>query len=398
MTFLQFKQKLASGQSVRCWFIGNSIGCGYRSLHSTIGDDNLSGKLDTTSSSGQWKLQAAYRESAIAIGSVAQQLRSYVLGKNASSVFRNESGNGWNTNNHLGYSGYPYAQDTIALVIAANAVNPIDAVFLPLVVNDCNHNLGVSTFVNNTTTIVNRLLAAGILPILVKESDLDQSNMWNTPGVDYSHYPNYIAAVDTVANSYSAGSVGVVDTYTPTHNAIMAHGGYSGDASMGPTVRVLWDYGTELSANHWPGLHPTQVGHNLIYNAYVSELESLVATTTTTTTTAAPTTTTTTTTTTAAPTTTTTTAAPTTTTTTTTTAAPNALPTATISMEPLNDYPVSSIIMQLVVKPLRVNLSGHILQFEATEAGPLRIKTSRGVVGVSAPMLIPTSQGRVALQ
>ena len=102
-----------------------------------------------------------------------------------------------------------------------------DVVFVPLQINDANHNIQLSVFYKNTSIIVDSSESAGIDVVLVKENF-----------VRIEGYSDYIDMVDTIAREQN---VSVIDTYTP---------------SLGRSD-ILFYYA-----------HPNDKGHKLIFEQY----------------------------------------------------------------------------------------------------------------------------------
>ena len=220
-----------TGQAIRAVMIGNSIGAGF---YATGWE-----KLTLTPAGdprGRGKLTAETREDDSVTG-VATQFRRLLRSKNPKSVLVNESADGWNSNMLLGIIGRgpDTPVDTLAGVIAAKPA--YDVAFVPFQINDFAHGLPWETYQANMRTIVQRLKDAGIVPVLVKENDI------NRPGWD-----RFMAEVDVVA---AEKAVGVIDTYTPFHAAAVKAGG------------IL-----ESKLLHDHNLHPNQAGHDLMFKAY----------------------------------------------------------------------------------------------------------------------------------
>lgn len=208
------------GAPVHAAVIGNSIACGFNGA----GWRSLPAILQVNG-----KIKASLRESDIP-QSAPTKLRAFLKVRNAASSVVNLCGSGWDTNDHLGIStaksGVLGPTNTLDDVRSLRPVPSV--VFLPLQVNDANHDLGIETFTKNTNRIVTELEALGIVVVLVKE------NYAQIPG-----YPAYINKVDDIAR---ARRLSVVNTYNPfVHSNLL-----------------LSDYA-----------HLTSQGHDLVFAEYV---------------------------------------------------------------------------------------------------------------------------------
>jgi lysophospholipase L1-like esterase len=230
-TYQDIIRKWQTGAPIRAVMIGNSVGQGYyatgweKLVLTEAGDPRGRGKLT---------MQTQADDS---VTSVATLLRRLLRTKNPTSVLVNESADGHDTNQLLGIVGRGPDRplDTLAAVIATKPA--YDVAFVPFQINDLGHGLPWETYQANMRTIVQRLKDAGIVPVLVKENDI------NRPG-----WARYMAEVDVAA---AEKSVAVIDTYTPFHAVGVKAGGI---VSSG----LLHDH----------NLHPNQAGHDLMFKAY----------------------------------------------------------------------------------------------------------------------------------
>jgi hypothetical protein len=232
-TYQEVIRKWRAGKPLRVVLIGNSISEGFYAN----GWEKIK-ETTETDPRGLFRITMESQADETVTG-VATKLRGLLRSKNPKSVLVNDSGGGWDTSQTLGLASRKYGTvppvDVIASVIAT--VPKYDAAFVALQINDLAHGLPLETFAANTRTIVQRLMDAGIVPILVKENDI------NRPG-----FEPFIAEIDVIAKEKS---LGVVDTYTPFHQAGIVN---KGMVSSG----LLHDY----------NLHPNQAGHDLMFKAY----------------------------------------------------------------------------------------------------------------------------------
>lgn len=222
-----FLEKFQAGEAVIAVMLGNSIGMGYNAtgyeaIHTRYNDSRgfaVEHRLDGS------------------IGYTAL-LRDYLKSKNPASQLINLSGDGWDTNDHLGItlpSSSAPPHESSELVIQGLSPKP-DVVFIPLQVNDANHLISVPVFEANTRRLVGSIREAGIEPVIVKEND--------TAIKDYELYQ---ARVSAIAREMK---VEVIDTYTPTRGR--------------PELRS--DYA-----------HVNDAGHQVIFDQYRSWLTSIPA-------------------------------------------------------------------------------------------------------------------------
>ena len=167
-------------------------------------------------------------------GGVVTQLRRLVRSRNPTSVVVNESGD-----------GYDVARAVAWLINRILPANPsYDVAFLPLQVNDSNRGAPMPLYVTHMQTIIDRLKAAGVVPVLVKENDI-----YSLPEVRFgTPIASFMEAVDQLA---ARNNLSVVDGYTPFHQAVLAGGGIERCGLF--------------SDNE---LHPNQAGHDLLFRAY----------------------------------------------------------------------------------------------------------------------------------
>lgn len=188
-----FLEKFQAGEAVIAVMLGNSIGMGYNAT----GYEELHAQYnDSRGFSVEHRLDGS-------IGN-AGLLRDYLKAKNPDSKLINLSGDGWDTNDHLGItlpSSSAPPHESSELIIRGLKPKP-DVVFIPLQVNDANHLIPLPVFEANTRNLVTFIKNAGIEPILVKEND--------TAIKDYELYQ---ARVSDIAKEMK---VEVIDTYTPT--------------------------------------------------------------------------------------------------------------------------------------------------------------------------------------
>lgn len=211
--------KFLAGKAITAVLLGNSIGIGYySSTYEVIPSiSEYSGEL------------LANERTSNKPGGHASLLRKFLKSKNESSELINLSGSGWDTNDHLGI-----ALPSTAVAPHKSLIDGIflmqpkpDVVFIPLQINDANHNIDISVFYKNTSFIVRSIKSAGIDVVLVKENYAD------IPG-----YSAYVSYIDDIAREQG---VQVIDTYTP---------------SLG-RKDLLFDYA-----------HPNEKGHELIFEQY----------------------------------------------------------------------------------------------------------------------------------
>jgi hypothetical protein len=211
-----------SGQPIRVVVLGNSISEGFYA----DGWERLQLTPDM-------RLTPA-SEADDSVPSVITQLRRFVRSKNPSSVVVNTSG-----------AGYTAAR-TLAGLDQALDGKAYDLAFLPLEVNDANQGNTPAEMAITLQHIIDRLAAAKIVPVLVKENDiygLPESRF----GIPFSEF---MAAVDQLA---AQNHLSVVDGYTPFHAAVVAGGGVE---SCGLFFVEQYQ------------LHPNQAGHDLLFRTY----------------------------------------------------------------------------------------------------------------------------------
>jgi lysophospholipase L1-like esterase len=211
------------GEAIRVVVLGNSIGLGYYA--------------------DGWEQIALTPERHLAQPTeatghgVTAQLQRFLRARNPATVVANESGDGATT------------VTMSAWLDRVVAVTPrYDLALLPLQVNDANQGRAVSAFTLWTERMLDRLTAAGIVPVLVKENDLYDlpATRFGTPIADF------MTAVDQIA---AARGLAVIDGYTPFHAAVLAGGGPA-------TCGLFWPHD-----DYAVGLHPNQAGHNLLFQA-----------------------------------------------------------------------------------------------------------------------------------
>lgn len=213
-----FLEKFQAGEAVIAVMLGNSIGMGYNA----DGYELLAQRYNDSRG-----FAIAHRSS----GDVghSRMLRSYLKAKNPESELINLSGDGWDSNDHLGISlssSSAPPHESSEAVIRELTPKP-DVVFVPLQINDANHQLAVQTFASNTRRLVSSIRAAGIEPVIVKEN-----------AADIVGYPRFVACAGELAREMK---VAVIDTYTPT-------AGRKG---------LMSDYA-----------HPNEAGHQVIFEQY----------------------------------------------------------------------------------------------------------------------------------
>lgn len=213
-----FLEKFQAGEAVVAVMLGNSIGMGYNAT----GHEQLSSRYNESRG-----FAVEYQAS----GSIGHSklLSDYLKAKNPSSILVNLSGDGWDTNDHLGISlpsSSAPAHESSERVIRSLGPVP-DVAFIPLQVNDANHQLTVSTFAANTRRLVASVREAGIEPVIVKEN--------------YTEIPGYQQFVDCAGELAREMKVELIDTYAPT----------SGKKDL------LADYA-----------HPNDAGHRVLFEQY----------------------------------------------------------------------------------------------------------------------------------
>ena len=219
-----FLEKFQAGEAVIAVMLGNSIGMGYNAE----GHEQLSSLYNESRGFAIEHRNSGY------VGH-SRMLRDYLKSKNPKSELINLSGDGWDTNDHLGISlpsssAPPHESSEVVI----RALNPKpDIFFIPLQVNDPNHQLTVQTFASNTRRLVGSIREAGIEPVIVKE------NATQIPG-----YPKFIACASELAREMK---VAVIDTYTPTLGR----------------PDLMSDYA-----------HPNEAGHQVIFEQYQSWLSA----------------------------------------------------------------------------------------------------------------------------
>jgi lysophospholipase L1-like esterase len=171
--------------------------------------------------------------------SVIAQVRKLVKSRNPNSVVVNESGDGYTAHRTLNW---------MDRWLTPTAGTPqYDLAFLPLAANDANHGNSPTEFTGRMQGIIDRLVAAGIVPVLVKELDI-----YGVPEARFGYpFRDYIAALDQLA---ARNRLSVVDSYTAFHAAVLAGGGVE---SCGL-----------FFVEHTTGLHPNQAGHDLMFRGY----------------------------------------------------------------------------------------------------------------------------------
>jgi lysophospholipase L1-like esterase len=142
-------------------------------------------------------------------------------------------------------NGYTAHQTWLYLDQVLTPGSRYDLAFLPLQLNDANQGTAPSKMALNLETIIGRLKAEGIVPVLVKENDIHNlsETRWGYP------FPDYIAAVDQLAARLQ---VDLVDGYGPFHAAVVA--------GVGIDATGLF-YEND-------GVHPNQRGHDILFEAY----------------------------------------------------------------------------------------------------------------------------------
>jgi hypothetical protein len=138
-------------------------------------------------------------------------------------------------------------------ILAALTPKP-QIVLLPLLVNDwCYPGTPTvwSTFQANYRVLVQSVIDAGMIPVLVKETDLDPQNYDRSDG---RYYPTFVAEMDVIAAEF--GGLAVIDTYTQSHNFVVASGGnYKASGIMSaldPSFSV----------------HPNVTGHSMVFQQW----------------------------------------------------------------------------------------------------------------------------------
>lgn len=219
-----FLEKFQAGEAVIAVMLGNSIGMGYNATGYEVLRTRYN---DSRGFAVEHRLDGSIGHSAM--------LRDYLKSKNPASQLVNLSGDGWDTNDHLGItlpSSSAPPHESSEVTIRGLSPKP-DIVFIPLQVNDANHLISLPVFEANTRRLVGSIREADIEPVIVKEND--------TAIKDYELYQ---ARVSEIAKDMK---VEVIDTYTPTRAR--------------PDLRS--DYA-----------HPNDAGHQVIFEQYRNWLTS----------------------------------------------------------------------------------------------------------------------------
>lgn len=224
MGVIEILQKFQAGEAIVAVMLGNSIGMG----HGATGDEILKNRYNDSRN-----FTVEYRSS----GDIGHShlLRQYLKAKNPNSELINLSGDGWDTNDHLGISlpsSSAPPHESTETVLASLSQTP-DLVFIPLQINDANHEIPISVFAKNTRQLLTSVTENGSAPVIVKENY-----------AEIEKYPRYVACAGEIAREFE---VPVIDTYTPT---------------LGRND-LLRDYA-----------HPNQAGHQVIFDQYKTWLSS----------------------------------------------------------------------------------------------------------------------------
>lgn len=188
-----FLEKFQAGEAVIAVMLGNSIGMGYNATGYEVLHTRYN---DSRGFAVEHRIDGSIGHSAM--------LRDYLKSKNPASQLVNLSGDGWDTNDHLGItlpSSSAPPHESSEVTIRGLSPKP-DVVFIPLQVNDANHLIPLPVFEANTRRLIGSIRDSGIEPVLVKEND-----------VDIKDYPLYIGRVSKIAQDMK---VEVIDTWTPT--------------------------------------------------------------------------------------------------------------------------------------------------------------------------------------
>lgn len=257
MTVLQLKSAIQTGIAVTIGIIGDSTTCGYGANPGpNLWTNGLAyGALNQPDFGPNWApagnpffittvgggLTAAATQANTGIPSAARLLETWLKTQNPSSVFYNYGGSGWTAADHV-------TNNTVA-ALAAKTPKP-DAVIIAMGINSAKGGAMQGTDVR---TLVNQLLAAGILPILCKEHNVavdSRTGLWAGPGgvpgtpdnwIPMPLWPSLRAELDTISTEYTP-ALSVIDLGTPD-NAL--------------DITKLYD-----------PFHPSATGYQAIFNIY----------------------------------------------------------------------------------------------------------------------------------
>lgn len=221
---IAINKEFRANHPITIGIIGNSKACGYRQT----GWENLVEGGENIDSNG---LLTQAGENNPNIKGWAQNLQRWLRQRNSNSIVYNFAGSGWTTQSHID-------MHTVEALINKNPRPTI--VFIQLNVNDRlkdtvevfpeEGGMTWEGYLANTRVIIRKLLAASIVPILVKEDNQPlaggkgwkwgeyrntTTNEWDT----HRPYSDYVAAYDTIAHDPEWGKpLVVLDAYTPTLN------------------------------------------------------------------------------------------------------------------------------------------------------------------------------------
>lgn len=227
-----FLEKFQAGEAVIVVMLGNSIGMGYNATGYEVLHTRYN---DSRGFAVEHRLDGSIGYSAL--------LRDYLKSKKPTSQLINLSGDGWDTNDHLGItlpSSSAPPHESSELIIQGLSPKP-DVVFIPLQVNDANHLISLPVFAANTRRLVSFIEQAGIQPVIVKEND-----------TEIKDFSRYIACVSEIAREMK---VEVIDTYTPTRGRPELMSDYAHENDAGH--RVIFDQYKE-----WLSRKPTLAAAN----------------------------------------------------------------------------------------------------------------------------------------
>jgi lysophospholipase L1-like esterase len=223
-TAQSIRARWRAGQPIRVMVLGNSVSQGFNA----DGWERL-----TWNQGGDAQLTAA-SEADESVRGVVQQLRRFIRARNPASVVKNESG-----------SGYTAQAAGWHLDRILPTLPDYDLAFLPLVINDAkNGNVPKDgEYIVSFQKVIDRLVARGIVPVLVKENDIDRL-LETRFGVPYEAY------MDIVDQLAARNGLSVVDGFTPFRAAVIAGGGLEASGLMADVF------------------HPSQAGHDILAKAY----------------------------------------------------------------------------------------------------------------------------------
>nr|WP_319566283.1 SGNH/GDSL hydrolase family protein [uncultured Rhodoferax sp.] len=254
LTYGQLKSLVAAGAQVSLALVGDSTTAGFGAnpgANVWPGNGRAYGCMNNPSFGPNWDSASPYylnttgiptqaQQDNVGIASATRLLRTYMEALNPTSKVYNFGGSGYTAATHV-------ANGTV-VALAALAIKP-QAAFLALGINSAKNNGGQDA---DLRTLVAQLVAADILPILVKEHNVgvafSTGGDWSataTPDQWYpmDNWPSIRANIDTIA---ADNSLEVLDLGTP-------------DGVL--NVSLLYD-----------PFHPSNLGYQVIFEKYVAWL------------------------------------------------------------------------------------------------------------------------------